>query len=232
LAVARALAVVAASGYAAAAASSAGGPGSMLSAIVAAGRAQHSVHYTVDASFGTIRVLQVSDVGRARGIQRISFAKAGKHGMVTVVVAARTAYIRGTALALTDYMGFKPAAASKYANVWVSIPATNSDYSTVAAAVTLTSAIDEIKLVGPLVQAPDTTLHGRRVSVINGAAPGTSGLASATLYARAAGPPLPVELVASAANGTRLTTKFSKWNAAVLPAVPRHAVPIARTGLQ
>ena len=65
-----------------------------------------------------------------------------------------------------------------------------------------------------------------------GSAPGTSGLASATLYARAAEAQLPVELVASASNGTRLTVTFGKWNAATIPAVPRHAVPIARTGLQ
>ena len=98
----RVLAVLAAAGYAATAAAPADAPGRKLFAILAAGRAQHSVHYIVAGSFGSLRLRQNGDAARARGIQRISFTKAGKTGRVTVIVAARTAYIRADAFALVE----------------------------------------------------------------------------------------------------------------------------------
>ena len=68
-------------------------PGSLLASILAAGRAQRSVHYVSTARSGAIRVVAVADVGATKGVQRITFSKAGATGHVSVVVSARTAYV-------------------------------------------------------------------------------------------------------------------------------------------
>src|SRR5947207_849028 len=72
-------------------------PAALLGSILAAGRAQHSVHYVSKIQLGTVRIAQVADVGATKGIQRITYSKAGTTGHVTVVVSAGRAYVRGDA---------------------------------------------------------------------------------------------------------------------------------------
>jgi hypothetical protein len=111
----------------------AGSPSSLLAAILAAARAQRTVHYVSIARLATIRVVQVADVGATDGIQRIKYTKAGRTGGVTVIVSAHRAYVRGDAFVLVNYMGFKALASARYANRWVSIPPGDRDYAAVAA---------------------------------------------------------------------------------------------------
>jgi hypothetical protein len=131
-------------------------PFALLARIIAAARAQHSVHYVSTAQLGTTHVVQVADVAAAKGIQRISYTKSGTTGHVTVIVSAHRAYVRGDAFALVNYMGFNPAASAKYANDWVLIPRSDRDYSNVVGDVTLPSAIDSLKGPGrpPLRRSP------------------------------------------------------------------------------
>ena len=110
-------------------ASSATSPAALLASILAAGRAQHSVHYVSSARLAATHVLQVADVGATEGIQRITFTKGGRNGQVTVVVSNRRVYFRGDAFVLVNYMGFKPTASASYAHKWVLIPAGDRDYS-------------------------------------------------------------------------------------------------------
>src|SRR5690349_4500560 len=79
-------------------------PQALLTSILSAGRAQHSVHYVSDARLGTLRVIQVADAATAQGIQRITYVKAGHSGHVTVIVSGRNAYVRGDVFALANYM--------------------------------------------------------------------------------------------------------------------------------
>jgi hypothetical protein len=211
-------------------AGAAGSPQETVTAILAAARAQQSVHYVTDARFGTFHTRMVCDVGRTRGIQRITFQSEGKTGTVTVLVVAGSAYLRGDSFVLTRYMGFKAAGSAGYAGKWVRIPRTDRHYAAVAEAVTLSSAIGELRLAGPLSALPETTIAGRRVLGIKGATTGKPKVPEA-LYARAQGLPLPVGEIAS--DGTAVVvTNLSGWNEAVHVAVPPHAAAIATTGLE
>ncbi len=206
-------------------------PTELLASIFGAARAQQSVHYVTSASGGAVRVSLVGDAGLTRGIQRITYHKGARTGHVTVIVAADTAYVRGDTVALVQYMGFKAVPAAKYAGVWVLIPRTDKDYSTVALAVRFSSTLDELDLSGPLSRVPDTTIGGQRVLGVRGKSSSSGITAVATLYAQAAGPPLPVEEVLS--NGsTRGTVILSKWNEPIGVTAPTAAVPISATGLE
>jgi broad specificity phosphatase PhoE len=91
-------------------------PAQLLASVLAAGGAQRSVHYVAAANYGGGEIRQVVDAAITRGIQRIAYRQGAKTGHVTVIVAAHTAYVRGDAFTLVNYMGFKAAPAAKYAN--------------------------------------------------------------------------------------------------------------------
>jgi hypothetical protein len=207
-------------------------PAVLVASIVAAARSEHSVHYVSAGAVGAVRIGIVGDAGVTRGIQRVTYRKGGTIGHVTAVVSSSGAYVRGDAFTLVNFMGFKATPAAKYAGVWIFIPHADRDYSTVAGGVTLPSTIAEFTVSQPLSSVPDTTIDGQQVVGVKGKPPAASQLtATATLYARATGKPLPVEEIASQSK-TRLTVVFSKWDEAIQIATPKSAVPIATTGLE
>jgi hypothetical protein len=207
-------------------------PSALLGSILGVARSQRSVHYVSAARVGASRVSQVGDAGVSQGIQRITFRTGNKTGHVTVIVSAGTAYVRGDALSLVNYMGFNATAAARYAGVWVLIPHSDRDYATVAYAVTLSSTIAGLTPSGPLVSVPATKVAGQQVLGVRGKTPSPpGGPGIATLYARANGSPLPVEEVIDQGN-LRGTITLVNWNQPVHVATPTHAVPISTTGLE
>lgn len=207
-------------------------PAALLASIVAAARAERSVHYVNVGALGATRVGIVGDAGVAQGVQRITYRKAGKSGHVTVIVSSNSLYFRGDAFTLVNYMGFKAIPAAKYAGTWVLIPHTDTDYSTVAAGVTLSSAIDQLTLSKPLSGVRGTTIKGYRVVGVRGKVPFATGVtATATLYARASGKPLPVKQVVNQTNA-RLTVTLDGWGEHIHVTPPHKAVPISTTGLE
>jgi hypothetical protein len=99
--------------------------------------------------------------------------------------------------------------------------------------VTLPSMIHELKLSAPLSTTPGTTLNGQRVLGIKGMQrldPGHK--ATAILYARASGSPLPVQVTARLGTTAHFTITLTNWNQPIRVATPKGAVPIAKTGLE
>ena len=208
------------------AASAADSPSKVLASILAAGHAQRSVHYTSVGNYAAVQVSFDADAGVDKGIQRITYRKSGKTGQATVIVTANTAYIRGDAFILANYLGFKSTPATTYAGKWVRFPHTDRGYAAVAAGVTLSSLVDEIALGGQLSTAPITTVEGQRVLAVQGTASSSKGTIVGTIYARAAGSPLPVKQITT--RGTvSLTMTFSLWNERIDLAAPRASVAIS-----
>jgi hypothetical protein len=143
-------------------------PRQSLDAALAAARKQQTVHYAADSTDGSFRTTLATDAGKTSGIQHITYTRAGTTGKVIVIVSSGTAYLHGDAFTLRNFMGFKAAPSVKYANTWVRIPHGDRDYAAVAAAVTLPSTIDELRLTGPLAFLPATTLGGQKVIGIRG----------------------------------------------------------------
>jgi hypothetical protein len=201
-------------------------PTTLMRSIVNAGDAENSVHYVVSSAGGTTRLVMVGDVARTEGIQRITFANGSGQGEVSVVVLDHTAYVRGTAFALRNYMGFTATQSAKYSNVWIRIPDTYSGYSTLAAGVTLESAIGELSIPGPLSRMANEVLSGQDVLTLRAHPVADGKHFTATLYARSEGSPLPVE-ESAVATGASSKTSFSNWNEAVSEVPPLEAVAIS-----
>ena len=201
-------------------------PAELVSSSLKAAHAQHSVHYVGTASAGSIGSTTVGDAAADRGVQYVTYRAGGHTGHVTVRVVENTAYIKGDAFALTSYVGFSAAQAAKYAGKWVLIPHTSSAFKSVAAAVRLGSNIDELQLSPPFTKLGTSTMQGQRVIGIRGRETQNGFTATATLYVRAAGPPLPVSEVAT--EGTiRASVVFSKWNERVTVSAPSGAVTLS-----
>jgi hypothetical protein len=206
--------------------SAADSPSKVLASIVAAAHAKRSVHYTSVGNYAAAAVSFVADAGVDRGIQHITYRNSGRTGHVTVIVTANTAYIRGDAFTLANYLGFKSTPAVSYAGRWVRFPHTDRSYAVIAAGVTLSSLVDEIALGGQLSRAPVTNIGGQRVLAVRGTASSSKGTIVSTVYAAAAGPPLPVKQITT--RGTlSLSMSFSLWNERIDLAAPRASVAIS-----
>ena len=207
----------------------AGTPRRTLASILAAGRAQQSVHYVAIANNGVSRTRLVSDVATTSGIQRITYTEGGQTGKLTVLVSAGTAYLRGDTFVLSTYLGFRRGGSIKFAGKWIRIPHSDRAYAAVAAAVTLQSTIDEFQLDGPLSFLPAKTVSGQKTIGIQGSI--GKPAARAALYARASGTPLPVGEVETFGRALD-ETLLSRWNEQVRVQVPAGSVPIGTTGLE
>jgi hypothetical protein len=113
-----------------------------------------------------------------------------------------------------------PASAASWPGRWLSLAHTTPDFATVAAAVRLSSTVDELKMPQPLRDVGTTTRGGRRVIGIQSQFVHAGHPVIETLYVTASGPPLPVAQVGRS-GAIRLTVTFSRWNEAVSVSAPR-----------
>ena len=208
------------------AASASGSPSKALASILAAARAKASVHYTSTTNFGTEQLSFVGDAGLVDGSQTITYVKSGKTGHVTVIVSGNTAYVRGDAFTLANYLGFKSAAATEYAGRWVRFPHTDKGYATLAAGVTLPSVVDELEVGGQLVNVSDTKVAGQQVFGVRGTDSSAGVTTVETIYARARGSSLPVQEVATHGN-ISLAITFSGWNETIAIPAPKPSVAVS-----
>jgi hypothetical protein len=203
-------------------------PGQTLAAILAAGKAQRSVHYVSDSTNGVALMHLDSDAARTTGIQRITFQKNGITGHVTVLVVAHAAYFRGDSFTLQNFMGLKTSAATKFAARWIRVPQTDPAYASIATDVTLPSLIAGLHINGLLILVPESAIGRQRVIGVRGTV-GQPPVAAA-LYARAHGAPLPVGEIEQG-GAVAATSLFSGWNEPVRVQGPARAVAIATARL-
>lgn len=196
-------------------------PKVLLASILGTARAQHSVHYVSWHSLGAAGHLVVSaDVTRDRGIQHVTETLGRNSVGITVLVVAKTAYVRGGRAGLKELLGLTSAKASRYADRWISIPFAGRLFRGVATAVTLDSLLRQIEPRGRLSTALKT-LKGTKVIDVRG----RSRTGEVDLRARRSGL-LPIEATDIAGGGMGYTT-LSHWNETVKVRAPANAVPIA-----
>lgn len=198
-------------------------PTARLTSMSAAIQAQHSVHYVSVQKSGTTSLTIVCDAGETSGIQRITFRKSGKTGHITVIVAKRTAYVRGDAFTLQDFMGFRAADAKRFAGAWMLIPSSSHAYATIAEDVTYDSAVDGLKPGGRLANIARRDLGGQAVVGVRGTTTAQGQRVVDTLWLAATGKTVPVSRSIVAKNG-QVTITFSSWGKPVRIGAPRGAI--------
>jgi hypothetical protein len=190
-------------------------------AIIAAG-AQKSVHYVSTSNLGGSHETIVGDAAGDRGIQRISFSRAGTTGHVTVIVAKTTAYVRGDAFTLRSYMGLTGAQVSRYAGRWFALKPPSGAYVVVSEAVRMGSFVGELTMPGPYTAVSATRFAGRSVTGVRSKVTRSGKTATLTLYV-GSGSPLPVAQLIAGSSG-KVTTTLSRWNERVSVVAPRGAL--------
>lgn len=199
-------------------------PSQLVSTALAKARAQRSVHYVSAQVSPGLSVTINGDAARDRGIQRITYRKDGRVGHVTVRVVADTAYVRGDAFTLENYMRIPASAATAWAGKWLSLAHTAPDFAPVAAAVRLVSTLSELTMPPPFRDAGTSTRQGRHVIGITSHFQRAGHAISETLYIDL-GRSLPLQLIGKSGT-TTISGTFTRWNEAVTVAAPSSAIAI------
>jgi hypothetical protein len=200
-------------------------PAQTLASSLAAARAQKSVHYVAVQNAGRLNVTIAGDAAVDRGVQRITYRNNGKTGHVTAIVVANTAYVRGDAFTLEQYMGLPAATAAADAGKWLRLEKTSVGFAAVAAGVRLASTFSEIAMPKPLTAVPPTTVGGQHVVGVRATFTRSGHKVTQTLFVRSAGTPLPVEQLTTTGSIT-VRVLFSSWNEPVRVAAPASSIPL------
>lgn len=202
-------------------------PKAVRASILAAARAQTSVHWSSADIYGGLAFTTAADVTKTAGKQRVTFQVGKKSAHIQIVVTGGTAYVRGDALGLELNLGLKQAQATTYAGKWIAIPKSDKAYAPTASGDTLDSLVQAMSPRGRL-SVVSATVHGVRVIGVRGVS-GTGKKKMATvLVAHAKGKPLPLE-VDTVVPGKNLIdrTTLRKWNEHVTVTAPSTSTPIA-----
>jgi len=224
------VAVAAATAAVAAVASAAQSPQALRTAIFAAAKKQHSLHYVERDNAPGLHQSMVSDISGKRGVQRISFTLNGNgrtaKGQFTVRVVEPRVYFRADKVAMQDYLGFTAAQAATYHDKWVVVPRGQHLYKALAAAVTMPSFLHEIYPSAPLALAK-TSIGGRKYTGVRGINDTEGGGFKfvETVFPDSRMRPFAVSAV-DRSKGFISAVKISRWNQAVRVTAPAGAIPI------
>jgi hypothetical protein len=204
-------------------------PGALVTSAVAAMRAQHSYHYVatqLGTSSSPAQVTIVGDATRTTGIQRIHYAEGSRAGNVTVLVVSNTAYIRGDAFTLTNYMGFPTPSAAQFAGKWLELPHSVAGFAEVAADVRLdNSALEELKMPAPVHLVGNSVVRGQHVIGVRGTLHHSNQTALETLYVRSSDH-LPVEQRFTQGGKSIGGAVYSNWGEPVHVSAPTQAITL------
>jgi hypothetical protein len=185
-----------------------------------AGSARVTVHFFSGQTAGEL----VQDSTRASAEQTVAIGKE----RVSIVLSDDTVYFSGNTQGLVNYFGLAKAAAATLADRWVSASPSDSAYPSLAAGLTLSSALKEVSPTGSLAKGKPRTVNGEPTTSLTGTGP--TGIARVTLFVAAHGKSLPVEAVGSGGSAQKASGEivtFSRWGEAVHVPVPSESIPIS-----
>jgi hypothetical protein len=206
-------------------------PAALLVYAVASTEHEYSVHYvsrSVSGDESTTLVGDTSSLGVGR--QDVTLRDGRSTGQVQVRLVANEVYFRGDQFGLATYLGMPSPLARRYAQRWIAFSSSDTGYTQISEALTLSTVISEIGLAGPLTMAASTRIGGVRVLGVHGTwhsveNAGYSG--PATLYLTTQSSHLPVLLQLEGDINPRGGTgqvAFSHWNEGFKIAAPKGAV--------
>jgi len=204
----------------------------LLGATLRNARSQRSLHYVSTTKTSTINLTITGDVTKSLGWQTLVNRGGSTPWVAEVRLVHREAYMRGDVAALKNFFGFTASAAARYAGRWISVVPTDSYYEAAAAALTVSSVIDEIALGKPVSSGGHVTVGGRTLQQVRGslAAPAARrSTGSAMLTITASSDPLPVRYSDTFKNTTSGSdsTVLSRWGETVHVVAPATSTPLA-----
>lgn len=203
-------------------------PAQIVSAALAAARAEGTVHFTLNAAGSSTQESVVGNAGLVEGEQELTVGS----DQVEAELVGGAAYVDATAGFLQKDLGLPARVAAAYAAKWLSLAPADPLYTQISQTVTLASVLKEVTPVGTLRASPPSTVAGRTVVALIGGLPGparagTTG--TSRLYVSTLSPNVPVGFSgeASDSTGMRVTDvgSFSDWGGALQLTPPSGAVP-------
>lgn len=197
----------------------------VLALAQAAAQKEGSFHFVDQTGTGKNEQRLVGDSAAESGEQVVS----GPNGLLEVRLVDSVIYVTGSDAVIGEALKLTDADAAKYAGKWISLQKSDAPYETVAKALDPSAELTPYTPVGNLKVGNLSTLRGRSVLAISGAASEEAGASSiATLYVSTSAPYVPVggSLVGTGAqNGDSEVVAFTAWGERVRPTVPTGATP-------
>ena len=199
----------------------------VLASVVAAARAQTSVHWT-STNYGEFAGIwtETADVGKNSGSER---EVSSVFGTVRIRFAQGTVYVRGSVRQLREMAGLSRAEARRYAGRWISIPRGDHWYGAIADGLTLASIIHDVTTCdlgeGTRLTIVRKKPQGQRLVGLRWANPKGPGQ-ECRLSASGSRRPLPVSS-RFFGPGRGSSLHLSKWNEPVHVEAPTSSTPIA-----
>lgn len=201
----------------------------LVAACIAAANAEPALEWRGTMRGGGSDITEVAHAGRVDGTQTITGYRGGARLSLNLVLIGQNAYVLANAGALQDLVGLKPGAAAGEAGKWLVVPASDQQlFSNLAAGLTVSSATQQLDIVGALELLPKTTLAGTAVLGVETATVATGTPGTQDVYMRADGKPLPVEAVQDFPGEVQSIT-FVSWGAPPVAKAPPGAVHFKRS---
>ncbi|MGD1012145.1 MAG: hypothetical protein ABR925_06405 [Acidimicrobiales bacterium] len=204
----------------------------IVAAAVKAAKHESSLHFVETTAQGTARVSIVGDVGTSSGEQRITLREGAEVGHLTLLLTHGTAYFEGNTVGLEGFTGLSATLSAEFAERWISVPSTSTDFSQIADSLTVKSATTEfVKLPGTLTRGKTSTEKGSPVVAVTAFQKSKSGTLRLTMYVATTGAVLPVVVegttTATGSTPRSVNAVFSDWGAVLHLAAPVSSIPIA-----
>jgi hypothetical protein len=203
----------------------------VLASAISAAAAQRAVDWTETVSEGLESYTQTTDAGRLDGTSSITVRVGTTTLKLNWALVGKTVYFNGNSGALTEALGFTATAAKAEAGKWISATASAGPvFRELSSYLTVSSAVAILDLVGEMTFLPATTLRGETVLGIQSVRLSEEEKVTETVYLRATGTPLPVEL-SQTQQGATGYTYFGPWGQAPVAKAPKSALKLAKTWL-
>ena len=209
------------------AASAVGKPGAasqILTSAIASAKKAGSVRVTVHFFSGKTTGELVQDSASASAEQTVAIGQE----RVSIVLSKGTVYFSGNTKGLVKYFGLTEAVATTLADKWISASSSDAAFPSLAAGLTLSSALKEVSPTGSVMQGKHRTIDGHTTTSISGTGP--AGVTRVTLFVATHGKALPVEAVGSGGTAEKVSGEivtFSRWGESVHVPVPSESIPIS-----
>jgi hypothetical protein len=172
----------------------------------------HWVHESVQVKQKGVAVQDAEDdIGATEGLQFVS-SLGGGESEVIAFDHSQTLYVRANALGLTSIYALSSTDATTFANEWMTVTPSNSEYGSIAYATDLASDFGQVRFAGAISESGVITYKGRRVRALRGTVPPIGGAPKfvGTLYVTSSGKPRPVAFIEHNAKAS-ITVTWTSW---------------------
>jgi hypothetical protein len=204
---------------------------SLLARSISAANAEPALTWTLSELAEGQSVIEVGNAGRLDGTETIEAHLGNQNWNVALVLVGPRIYVLANIYPLEQIIGLKASKAKSESDTWFYIPSSATYlYDTLAYGLTVQTATGAENLVGTPTILRGQTVMGQPVIGLRQVSPQGVITSTQTVYVRANGVPLPVE-VQNSFDGVTESVNFSDWGQAPLAVAPNGAVPFKTSWL-